>query len=115
MDSHAPPTMNFETRDLHAPPTIDLETMDSYAPPTMDLDAAASPFPKKMPAMFGRTKQLSKEAVTCFWKKVIDEANDNNESGFTEFVEQVKDNMIKRNYQGFTKKEDVNLVKILIE
>ena len=103
------------TSDLLAPPTMDLETVNSHAPPTMDLDAETSPFPKKMHASFRRTKKLNKEAATCFWKRVIDEANDNNEIGFTEFVEQVKDNMIKRKYQGFTKKEDVNVVKILID
>ena len=110
MDSHAPPTMDPGTMDSHAPPTMDLETMDSHAPPTMYLDAATSPYPQKR-----RTKKLNKEAATCFWKKVIDEANDNKEIGFTEFVEQVKDNIVKRKYQGFTKKEDVNVVKILID
>ena len=60
-------------------------------------------------------KKLTKETATCFWKNVIDEANDNKEIGFTEFIEQVKDNIIKRKNQGFTKKEDVNVVKILID
>ena len=110
MDSHAPPTMDLETMDSHAPPTMDLETMDSHAPPTMYLDAATSPNPKKR-----RTKKLNKDAATCFWKRVIDEANDNKEIGFNEFIEQVKDNMIKRKNQEFTKKEEVNVVKILID
>ena len=123
MESHAPPTMDLETMESHAPPTMDLGTMDSYAPPTMDLetmeshalptmylDAATSPYPQKR-----RTKKMNKEAATCFWKKVIDDANDNKEIGFIEFIEQVKDNIIKRKNQGFTKKEDVNVVKILID
>ena len=110
MDSHAPPTMDLETMDSHAPPTMDLETMDSHAPPTMYLDAATSPNPKKR-----RTKKLNKEAATCFWKRVIDEANYNKEVGFNEFIEQVKDNMNKRKYQGLTNTEEVNVVKILID
>ena len=110
MDSHAPPTMDLETMELHAPPTMDLETMDSHAPPTMYLDAATSPNSKKR-----RTKKLNKEKATCFGNSVIDETNDNKKIGFTEFIEQVKDYMIKRKYQGFTKKEEVNVVKILID
>ena len=110
MDSHAPPTMDLRTMDSHAPPTMDLETMDSHAPPTMYLDAATSPHPQKR-----RTKKLNEEAATCFWKKVIDEANNKKEIGFTEFIEQVKDNIIKRKYQGFTTKEDVNVVEIQID
>ena len=87
MDSHAPPTMDLGTMDSHAPPTMDLETMESHALPTMYLDAATSPYPQKR-----RTKKMNKEAATCFWKKLVDEANDNKEIGFTEFIEQVKDN-----------------------
>ena len=120
MNSRAPPTMDLETMDLHAPPTTDLETMDSLAPPSMDLetmdshsppsmylDAATSPYPKKR----RRTKKLNKEAATWFWKRVIDEANDNKAIGLTEFIEQVKDNITKRKSQGFTKKEDVNFIR----
>ena len=92
-----------------------LHTSDLHAPPTMDLVAVTSPIPKKMRASFKRTNSLNKEAATCFWKSVIDEANNNKEIGFTEFVEQVKDNMNKRKSQGFTKKEDVDVVKILID
>ena len=110
MDSHAPPTMDLETMDSHAPPTMYLETMDSHAPPPMYLDAATSPNPKKR-----RTKKLNEEAATCFWKRVIDEATDNKEIGFNEFIEQMKDNMIKRKYQGFTKRKEVNVVKNLID
>ena len=88
-------------RTSDVPPNIDLETMDSHAPPTNDLETMDSPAPNV--------------EATCFWRKVIDEANNNKEIGFAEFVEQVKENMIKRKIQGFTKKEDVNVVKVLID